>query len=147
MTFTDADEQLVRPTHGEPVLGVFSSYIEHIVREWRMQSAKLAYEDLKESCCLPIDIWNATVLNDYYPLAFESNALSDIYDIFPGEVNKSKINFWANRKRRKFGKYKYLFSYFNFYECVDGGMLVSANHFIPKEVVKVYGRYGEYSVN
>lgn len=134
-------------TLGKTVSSVFAKYVEQVLGEWEMRILRKEYRTLIAMCELPFDIWNATVLDDYYPLAYEENSLNNIYELFPGITNRTLIDFWINRKRTLFGKYRYLFGTYDIYEGKEGESIFYAKFILPREVVSFYGQYGELSIH
>lgn len=134
-------------TLGDTVSSVFYRYIEHLVSEWRIQRSPQDFDTLNGICELPFQIWNATVLDDFYPLAFDRSALSDIFELRPGKMNQSLINFWVNRKRTDFPQYRYLFDMYDVYEGSEGDYHCRASYTLPREVKDFYGQYGQHSTH
>lgn len=137
---------LFKMTGGEPVSKIFSVYVDHLVKEFNRKERFSHGDDLKSISGLPSEIWNAVVLDDYYPLAFGGNAVSGMLDIFPGRMNHANIEFWVRRKRIGFFKYRFLIQECDVYTSIDNGIVVTATCFLPKEVSNIYGIYGDRSI-
>lgn len=130
---------------GKPVSLVYQDYVEPIMLEWVKMKPRPSYDELNKMLTVPWTIWNAVVLEDFYPEANDEGFMSQIHTLLGKGPVKGLVDWWIERKRRDFGKYRYMFGECLFYETKDGESRCRAEIKLPKNVTKKYGQYGEKS--
>lgn len=132
-------------TMGKPVSIVYQDYVEPIMLEWVKMKPRPSYDELNKMLTFPWTVWNAVVLEDFYPDAEGKNLFNMMHTLVGKGPEKAFVDWWIDRKREHFGQYRYLFGNCAFYENKDGESRCRAEIKLPKSVTKKYGKFGEKS--
>jgi hypothetical protein len=102
-------------------------------------------KQLNDMLSTPWAVWNSVVYQDFYPESDRYDFLNDLRRQILGSPHPemvSFIEFFADRKRRHFAKFRYLFGEYDFFQGNDGEFRCRAAAVLPDGVVKKCGTEG-----
>lgn len=123
---------------GQPVSGVYQDYVEPLVVNWANMRPRPSIAKLNHLCTVPRTIWNMVVLNDFYPQV-ATGAINDEMRSITATSDPAMpalVEFWTERKRSLFGKFRYMFRNAEFYQKANGEIRCRAEAVLPSGVTE-----------
>ena len=117
---------------GKLVSEVYQDYLEPLLLEYVNHKPRPSLEKLNKVSELAWTIWNAVVFADNSPNVLDIKVLQEIESTSKedAEINQL-VQMFVNRKREKFGEFRYLFGHCEFYFNPDGEIRCRAEARLP----------------
>ena len=108
--------------HGKKISEVFQDYVEPIIESLKTEQPNASLEEYDFMLRVPWMAWNAVVLKELEPNKTDYLNMMDQILIGQSPMVKAMVEFWVERKRKEFSKYKYLLGEYRSYKKENGDL-------------------------
>jgi len=112
--------------HGKKVSEVFLDYVEPILATLKAERPNATFEEYDFTLRVPWMAWNAVVLQETQPGTTDYVKMMDELLVGQPPLMRGVMDFWIQRKRTLFSKYKYMIGEYRNYKRDDGEVVLYA---------------------